>query len=368
MQVPLLDLRKQFAQIKDEVMPAINEVCESQALCLGPAVASFEKNVAQYCDSKFAIGVSSGSDALLVALMTLGIEPGDEIIAPAFTFVATTGAIARVGATPVFVDIDPKTFNIDPAKIEEKITPKTRAIIPVHLFGQVADMKPIMAIAKKHNLAVVEDCAQSIGASQDGVKCGNFGDFGCFSFYPTKNLGAFGDGGLITTNNAELDDITRMIRNHGQNSTYEYQMIGGNFRLDGIQGAVLDIKLKYLDSWSNKRIENAKRYNDALSSIEDLTTPFVEDNNHCIFNQYTIRTTKRDELKNFLQSKEVGCAVYYPFPLHLQKCFEHLNYSESDLPETDSACKEVLSLPIAPELTIEQQDFVIKTIKEFYQK
>lgn len=365
MQVPLLDLRKQFAQIRDEVMPVINEVCESQALCLGPAVAKFEEEVADYCESKFALGVSSGTDALLMALMALEIKPGDEIIVPSFTFVATTGAVARVGATPVFVDIDEKTFNIDPAKIEEKITSKTRAIIPVHLFGQLANMKPIMAIAKKHNLAVVEDAAQSIGATQDGTKCGNFGNFGCFSFYPTKNLGAFGDGGLVTTNDKNLCDISKMVRNHGQNATYEYQMIGGNFRLDGIQGAVLNIKLKYLESWSNKRRENAKYYDEGFAGL-DLVTPYIAENNRSIFNQYTIRCDRRDELQKYLQENEIGCAVYYPSPLHLQKCFHHLGYKEGDLPLTDKACKEVLSLPIAPELASDHRDFVIEKVNAFF--
>ncbi len=365
MQVPLLDLKKQFEQIRDEVMPAINRVCQEQALCLGPAVDKFEKEIALYCESKYAIGVSSGTDALLVALMALGIKPGDEIIVPAFTFVATTGAVARVGAVPVFVDIDEKTFNIDPTKIEEKITDKTRAIIPVHLFGQLADMKPIMSIAKKYNLSVIEDAAQSIGASQDGIKCGNFGDFGCFSFYPTKNLGAFGDGGLITTNNQNLDNLTRMVRNHGQNATYEYQIIGGNFRLDGIQGAVLSVKLNYLDQWSNKRRENAEFYNEAFADL-DLETPYIAENNHSIYNQYTIKCAKRDALQAHLRESEVGCGVYYPFPLHLQKCFAHLNYKEGDLPITDKVCKEVLSLPISPELTTEQRDFVVETVRAFF--
>lgn len=366
MNVPLLDLKKQFAEIKNEVMPAIEAVCESQALCLGPAVDKFEKEVAQYCGVKYALGVSSGSDALLVALMSLGIEPGDEVIVPSFTFVATTGAVARVGAVPVFVDIDEDSFNIDPAKIEEKITSKTKAIIPVHLFGQVAQMKPIIEIANKYGLAVVEDAAQSIGAKQDGISCGNFGDFGCYSFYPTKNLGAFGDGGLLVTNDENLYDIAKMIRNHGQSATYEYQLIGGNFRLDGIQGAVLSVKLKHLDNWSQKRRDNAAVYDKAFANIDDIKTPMIEQNNYSIYNQYTIRTSRRDELKQFLQENGVGCAVYYPYPLHLQKCFAKLGYKQGDLPNTDKACLEVLSLPIAPELSGEQLDYVVKTVRRFF--
>ena len=365
MNVPMLDLKAQYETIKGEIIPAITDVCEKQALCLGPAVVQFEENVAKYCGSNFAIGVSSGSDALLASLMSMGIGQGDEVIAPAFTFVATTGAIARVGATPVFVDINKDTFNIDPAKIESAITPKTKAIIPVHLFGQLADMDAILEIANKHDLLVIEDAAQSIGASQKGIKAGNFGDCGCFSFYPSKNLGAFGDGGLITTNDKSLCNKIKMVRNHGQSGTYEYELIGGNFRLDGIQGAVLDIKLKYLEKWSQKRRDNAAIYNNILSDSE-VKTPFIAENNISIYNQYTIKAPKRDELKQHLINNNIGCAVYYPNPLHLEKCFKDLGYKIGDLPETDRASKEVLSIPVYPELSTEQIEYVAKTILSFY--
>ncbi|AQQ69888.1 UDP-2-acetamido-2-deoxy-3-oxo-D-glucuronate aminotransferase [Limihaloglobus sulfuriphilus] len=366
MQVPLLDLKKQFARLEDEIMPAITGVCRMQACCLGPAVAKFEEEIADYCHCKHAIGVSSGSDAIIAALMALGIGPGDEVIIPSFTFVATSGAVARVGATPVFADIEACTFNISPVEIEAKITEKTKAIIPVHLFGQIANMEPIMDIARKNNIYVIEDAAQSIGAARNGIKAGNFGDCGCFSFYPTKNLGAFGDGGLITTNDDNLAKMIRMVRNHGQNATYQYQVIGGNFRLDGIQGAVLGVKLRYLSSWHEARRENAAAYSRALAGVGDITIPHIDDVNYSIFNQYTIRSEKRDELKAHLQENQIGCGVYYPEPLHTQQCFKHLGLKEDDLPVTAKACREVLSLPISPELEEDQRDFVIQKIKDFY--
>lgn len=368
MQVPMLDLRKQYEQIKDEVMPEIEEVCRSQALCLGPAVEKFEKEIASYCHAKHAIGTSSGTDSLLVALMAGGIGFGDEVIVPSFTFAATTGVVARVGAVPVFVDIDEDTFNIDTKLIEEKITDKTKAIIPVHLYGQMADMKAICEIAEKHNLLIIEDAAQSIGAKQNSQMCGTIGDFGCFSFYPTKNLGAFGDGGLITTNSDKLDTLCRMVRNHGQNATYKYEMIGGNFRLDGIQGAVLSVKLRYLDLWADRRRTNAAVYDKGLAGVGDIIVPYIKPGNFSVYNQYTIRTSKRDELKQYLTDAGIGCAVYYPEPLHLQKCFAYLGGKEGDLPQTDKACKDVLSIPISPELTVEQQEYVIDKIKSFYAK
>jgi dTDP-4-amino-4,6-dideoxygalactose transaminase len=257
MKVPLLDLKAQYETCKSEILRAINDVCESQLFALGPAVAEFEDKIAEYCGSKYAIGVSSCSDALLACLMALDIKPDDEVITTPFTFFSTAGSIARIGAKPVFVDIDPDTYNIDPACIEEKINEKTRAIIPVHLFGQVAQMKPIIEIAERCNLAVIEDAAQAIGATQDGTKCGNFGVFGCFSFYPTKNLSGFGDGGLVTTDDKKLEEKIRIIRNHGQKPQYSYKVIGANFRLDAIQAAVLTVKLKYLDKWNEKRRQNA---------------------------------------------------------------------------------------------------------------
>lgn len=366
MQVPLLDLKAQFASIQAEVMPAIHEVCQSQMLCLGPAVQAFEEEVAAYCDVRFAIGVSSGSDALIAALMALDIGPGDEIITTPFTFFATAGAIKRVGARPVFVDIDPDSFNIDPALIEQRITDKTRAIIPVHLFGQMAQMDPIMKVARQHDLAVIEDAAQAIGAEQDQSKCGSIGQLGCFSFYPTKNLGAFGDGGLVTTNDEPLAAKLRILRDHGQNPRYVYQMVGGNFRLDGIQGAVLSTKLKHLDGWSDKRRQNAERYNQLLAQSQ-VTTPKIDTNNRSVYNQYTIRAPRRDELQAFLSKREIGSAIFYPQPLHTQDCFKDLGYQAGDFPRTETVCREVLSLPIFPELAPEQIEHVAKSIQEFYE-
>jgi dTDP-4-amino-4,6-dideoxygalactose transaminase len=366
MQVPLLDLKAQFASIQDEVMPAINDVCQSQMLCLGPAVQAFEEKVAAYCGSRFAVGVSSGSDALIVALMALDIGPGDEVITTPFTFFATAGAITRVGAKPVFVDVDPVSYNIDPARIEPSITDKTKGIIPVHLFGQMAQMKPIMEIAKRHGLAVIEDAAQAIGAEQDQNKCGSIGDLGCFSFYPTKNLGAFGDGGLVTTNDEALAGKLRVLRDHGQSPRYIYQMVGGNFRLDGIQGAVLSAKLNHLDSWTEKRRKNAGLYNQLLANSQ-VETPKIEANNASVYNQYTIRAPQRDGLQAFLSKNTIGSAIFYPQPLHTQDCFRDLGYRQGDFPITETLCQEVLSLPIFPELRTEQVECVAKSVLSFYQ-
>ena len=365
MQVPILDLKAQYATIKDEVTQAISGVCESQAFALGPAVAEFEKNIAAYCGSKHAIGVSSGTDALLVALMALGLEPGDEVITTPFTFFATAGCVVRVGAKPVFVDVNPDSFNIDPAAIEEKITEKTRAIIPVHLFGQLAQMKPIMDIARRRNLAVIEDACQAIGASQDGVKAGNFGDCGCFSFYPTKNLGGFGDGGLVTTNSDELAQQIRILRDHGQNPRYFYHVIGGNFRLDGIQGAVLNVKLKYLERWNEARRRHAKLY-DRLLAGSPIKTPRIDANNASIYHQYTITVLDRDALQKHLAENGIGSAIFYPKPLHVQDCFAELGYREGDMPVAERLCREVLSLPLYPELQTEQIDRIAATALKFY--
>ena len=365
MQVPILDLKAQFSEIKDEVMPAIEAVCSSQMLCLGPAVAQFEKEVAEYCGCEHAIGVSSGSDAILASLMTLDIGPGDEVITTPFTFFATAGAVERTGAKSVFVDIDENSFNIDPEKIKKAITHKTKAIIPVHLFGQVAQMKPIMELADKHSLYVIEDACQSIGAIQDGKKAGTIGDFGCFSFYPTKNLGAFGDGGLVTTDDKELADKLRICRDHGQNPRYYYNFVGGNFRLDGIQGAVLSVKLRHLNKWSEKRRQNAALYDELLKDAP-VQTPFIESNNVSIYHQYTIKAERRDELQKFLAENHIGTGVFYPEPLHTQKCFQHLKYKKGDFPVTERICEQVLSLPVYPELANEQIEYVAEKICEFY--
>ncbi len=365
MQVPILDLKVQFDSYREEVMRAIGKVCESQAFALGPAVADFEEKIAEYCGCKCAIGVSSGTDALLVSLMALGVSAGDEVITTPFTFFATAGCVARLGARPVFVDVDGDSYNIDANLIEEKVTPRTRAIIPVHLFGQLAAMRPIMEIAARHNLAVVEDAAQSIGATQGGVRCGNFGDCGCFSFYPSKNLSAFGDGGLVATNDAKLAERIRILRNHGQNPQYFYGVIGGNFRLDGIQGAVLGVKLGYLAKWNEQRSRHAALY-DRLLAGSPVKTPKINSNNVSVYHQYTIRAPDRDGLQRHLNENKVGSAVFYPKPLHLQDCFGKLGYSEGDLPVAERLCGEVLSLPIYPELTERQIEYVARTVLEFY--
>jgi dTDP-4-amino-4,6-dideoxygalactose transaminase len=360
-----MDLKAQYAFIKDEVTQAISEVCEKQAFALGPAVAKFEENVAAYCNSKHAIGVSSGTDALIVSLMALDIKPGDEVITTPFSFFATAGCVARIGARPVFVDVDPDSYNIDPAGIKDKVTGKTRAIIPVHLFGQIAPMKAITEIASQHNLAVVEDAAQAIGASRDGIKAGNFGDCGCFSFYPPKNLGGFGDGGLVTTSTDVLADDIRTLRDHGQKPRYFYKVIGGNFRLDGIQGAVLNVKLKYLDDWNEKRRQNAALY-DSLFAGSPVRTPAIDPGNVSIYHQYTITVPERDELQKYLADNDIGSAVFYPKPLHLQDCFSELGYREGDMPVAERLCKEVLSLPVYPELSPEEIECVAGTVLKFY--
>jgi len=367
MQVPLLDLKAQYTAIKDEAIKAITDVCETQLFALGPAVTEFERKIARYLGCKFAVGLSSGTDALLVSLMALDIKPGDEVITTPFTFFATAGSIARLGGKPVFVDIDPDSFNINPALIEQKITESTRAIIPVHLFGQAAQMKPILEIAQRHNLAVIEDAAQAIGAEQNGTKCGSFGELACFSFYPTKNLNAFGDAGLVTTNDNKLAENIKTLRNHGQTGHHQHAFIGGNFRLDSIQAAVLTVKLNYLDSWNIKRINIAELYGQIFNNT-CVKTPKIEKNNISVFHQYTVKVPERDRLKNYLAEKKIGSAVFYPNPLHLQPCFAHLGYKKNDLPVAEKLATQVLSLPIYPEMTGQQIEYVGKTVLDFYEK
>jgi dTDP-4-amino-4,6-dideoxygalactose transaminase len=365
MQVVMLDLKAQFAKYKAELMRAVEEVCGSQILCLGPAVEKFEKEAAVYSGCKYAVGVSSGTDALLLSLMAAGIGPGDEVITTPFTFFATAGTVSRVGAKPVFADVDAGTFNIDPAKIEAKITKKTRAIIPVHIFGQISQMQPIMQIAKKHNLLVIEDAAQAMGATQEGKQAGSIGDIGCYSFYPTKNIGAFGDAGMIVTSNDALAEKIRLMRVHGENPRYYYRMIGGNFRMDNIQGAVLSVKLKYLDEWNKKRRDNAAIYNSMFAGT--IVKPQkTERNNVSIYHQYTITAPKRDLLHAHLSKQGIGSGIFYPQPLHIQDCFKELGYKKGDFPAAEKLTDSVLSLPIYQELTAEQIDYVGKTVLEFY--
>ncbi len=366
MQVPLLDLKAQYNTLRDEMKPVIDAVMESQYFVNGPAVKEFEQAVASYCGAKAAVGVSSGTDALIAALMSLGIGDGDEVITTPYTFFATAGSIWRVGAKPVFVDIERDTFNIDTAQIEAVITGRTRAIMPVHLFGQVADMDEIMAIAAKHDLHVIEDAAQAIGAEYKGRKAGSVGTAGCFSFFPSKNLGGLGDGGMVTTQDAELAGRLAQCRNHGMEPQYFHHWVGGNFRLDTLQAAGLLVKLPHLAGWSAKRRANAERYNELLADVEEVTTPTVRDYNVSIYNQYSIRVPRRDELQEHLKAAEIGSAIYYPLSLHQQKCFETLGYAKGDFPESESAAAESLALPIYAELTDEQIAYVAGKIKEFY--
>lgn len=366
MEVPLLDLKAQFVRIKDEVTAAIHSVLESQRFILGPEVSELEKAIAEYSNCAAAVGVSSGTDALLASLMTLGIGQGDEVITTPYTFFATAGSIWRVGAKPVFVDIEPETFNIDPTKIEAAITDKTKAIIPVHLFGQIAEMDPIVEVARKHDLYIIEDAAQAIGATYKGRKAGSIGTVGCFSFFPSKNLGGMGDGGMIVTQDVELADRLRQCRNHGSKPKYYHKWVGGNFRLDTLQAAILLVKLRYLDDWSAKRRANAARYNELFVDVEEVITPTIREYNVSIYNQYVIRVPRRDELQAYLKDKGIGTAIYYPLSLHEQECFKSLGYKKGDFPESEMAAAESLAIPIYPELTDEQIQYVVDCVKKFF--
>ena len=365
MSVPMLDLKAQYGPLKDEMITAITEVLDTQWCVGGPKVDELEEKVAALSDCKYGIGASSGTDAILNSLMSLNIGAGDEVITTTFTFFATAGCVVRSGATPVFVDIDEKTFNIDPVAIEAAITDKTKAIIPVHLYGQVADMDAILAIAKKHNLYVIEDACQSIGAEYKGKKAGSFGDAGCFSFYPTKNLGGVGDGGMVVTNDEALSEHMKVMRNHGMKPVYHYKCIGGNFRLDALQAAALLVKLPHLEAWSQKRRENAAFYDSKLAG-SDVVTPYVSPDCVSIYHQYVIRAPKRDELFEHLKSKGIGSAIFYPIPLHLNECFGYLGIGDGSLPVAEQAAREVLALPIYPELSEDMLEEVANAILEFY--
>ena len=384
--VPLLDLKAQFAQIRDEVMPVIAQVCASQHFILGEHVRSLESEVARYCAASAGIGVSSGTDALLLALMALDIKAGDEVITSPFTFFATAGAIARTGARPVFCDIDPVTFNLSPTAVQAFIDNhcatqggqlihratggRIKALLPVHLYGQSADMDPLMSIAKQYRLKVIEDAAQAIGTEyKNSARAGSIGDVGCFSFFPSKNLGAFGDAGLCTTNDAELAESMQVLRVHGGKPKYFHAVIGGNFRIDELQAAVLRVKLKYLDRWTEARQSHAAYYDAAFAKVglgANLRTPVAIAGYRHIFNQYVVRVQNRDGLKQRLTERGIGCEIYYPVPLHLQKCFAYLNYRDGDFPHAEQAAKETLALPVYPELESAQLAHVVQTIAEFY--
>ena len=366
--VPLLDLTAQYATIRHELDDAVARVVHSQRFVLGPVVEACEEAVAAYVGARFGIGVSSGTDALLLALMAEGIGPGDEVITTPFSFFATAGVIARVGATPVFVDVDPVTLNIGPALVAERITERTRAIIPVHLFGQMAEMAPIMAAARQRGIAVIEDAAQAIGARHEDRRAGSVGDYGCFSFFPTKNLGGWGDGGLIVTNDPARADRLRALRVHGETARYHHRFVGGNFRLDALQAAVLRTKLPHLDGWTAARIANAALYTRLLGPAAEgcgdrLHLPRVVTGHH-VFNQYVIRVANRDRVCAELEADGVGTAIYYPVPLHLQECFASLGYRPGDLPVSERAAGCVLALPVFPELTEAQIRHVAQAISK----
>jgi dTDP-4-amino-4,6-dideoxygalactose transaminase len=364
MKVPLLDLKAQYAGIKDDVLAAVSEVLESQVCILGPKVEELEQRVAAVSGCRYGVGVSSGTDALLAALMALEIGPGDEVITASFTFFATGGCVSRVGATPVFVDIDPRTYNIDPRLIERAVTPRTKAIIPVHLFGQMCDMDPIMEIAARHRLYVIEDAAQAISATCKGRKAGSIGTIGCLSFYPTKNLGGAGDGGMLVTNDADLNERLLVMRSHGSKPKYFHKVVGGNFRLDPLQAAILLVKLPHLEAWSEGRRRNAAIYDHEFAG-SPVVTPWIVPSAVSIYNQYVIRVNGRDELIAHLTAQQIGSEIYYPLPLHLQECFRNLGYKEGDLPEAEQAAREVLALPIYPELSRDQIRFVADTIVDW---
>ena len=359
--IPLLDLKAQYASIRDEIRVAVDRVLDSQQFILGPEVEALEREIAAYCGCTHAIGISSGTDALLVVLMALDIRPGDEVITSAYSFFATAGAIARLGARPVFVDVDAATCNIDASGIESRITSKTRAILPVHLYGQMADMRKILEVAARHRLPVIEDAAQAIGAEREGQRAGSVGIAGCLSFFPSKNLGGAGDGGMVTTNDAALAERVRMLRNHGFRTKYHNELLGGNFRLDALQAAVLRVKLRHLDEWTSARQKNAAEYRKHLGPD---TKPPAEVPGRHVYNQFVVRHARRDALIEHLKAQRIGCDVYYPVPLHLQACFQGLGHHTGDFPVSERAARETLALPIYPELTAEMIQRVARAIAQ----
>lgn len=366
--IPLLDLVRQWRTIREETLAAVAAVFDEQAFVLGRRVEEFEAAAADYCGTAGAVGVASGTDALLLALRALGVESGEEVITTPFSFFATAGAVWNAGGRPVFVDVEPATFNIDPDRIEDAITKRTKAILPVHLFGQTADMDPILAVAEKHGIPVLEDAAQAIGAEYKGKRAGSLGIAGALSFFPSKNLGAAGDGGLVTSNDEAFLDRIRLLRGHGARNRYFHDEVGWNSRLDAVQAAVLSVKLPHLDAWSRARARNAARYDEAFREIEEVAPPVTLVGCTHIYNQYTIRCARRDELMRHLAARGIGTAIYYPRALHEQVCFAKLGYRTGDFPEAERAAAEVLSLPIFPELTDAEIDSVIEAVREFYRR
>jgi dTDP-4-amino-4,6-dideoxygalactose transaminase len=369
MKVPLLDLTAQYGPIRDEVLASLVRVCDSQRFILGPEVEALERELAAQLEVKEAIGVSSGTDALLAAMMALNVGPGDEVITPTYSFFATAGCVARLGATPVFVDIDPVSYNADPLAITAAISPRTKAIIPVHLYGQSADMGPIIAAAARAGVAVIEDAAQAIGARYKGRAVGGLGTLGCFSFFPSKNLGAFGDGGLVTTNDPALARAVRLLRNHGAEPKYFHKVVGGNFRLDAVQAAVLRVKTPHLASWTQARRRNARRYRELFANLVPagrVSLPAESPDCYHIYNQFVIRVADRDALRAHLDKVGVGTEIYYPVPFHVQECFAFLGYALGAFPHAEKAAAETLALPIYGELTADQQQYVVESIAAFF--
>ncbi len=367
MPIPLLDLKAQYTTIREEIRAAVERVVESQQFILGPEVEACEREIAAYAACQYGIGVSSGTDALLVALMALDIQPGDEVITSPYTFFSSVGSIARLGARPVFVDIDPLTYNLDPAQLEAVITPRTRAIIPVHLFGQMADMDPILEIAARQHLVLIEDAAQAIGAEYQGKRAGSLGQCGCLSFFPSKNLGGYGDGGMVITNDAALARRVRQLRSHGEQSRYEHTRVGGNFRLDALQAAVLRVKLRHVETWTAARQRNAATYRRlfAAHGLDALSLPVEAPQRRHVYHQFVVQSPRRDALLATLRRQSIGAAIYYPTPLHLQPCFAALRYQRGAFPHSEYAAQHSLALPIYPELTPAMQEEVVQALAAF---
>lgn len=366
MKVPLIDLNSQYLTMKKEILNSIEKVLDSSVYISGQQVKQFEQEIASFTNSKFAISTANGTDSLVIALQALGIKEGDEVITSPYTFFASAEAIARLGAIPVFADINPRTYNLSPSKVEEKITSKTKAIIPVHIFGQPADMDEFMRLGKQYNLFIIEDACQALGASYKGRKVGSIGDVGCVSFFPTKNLGGYGDGGIVLTNDKYLAEKIRLLSMHGSSRKYYHELVGYNSRLDEIQAAILRIKLKRLDHWNQLRCEKANFYLYTLKNL-NVVLPFANDWVDHVYHLFIIQSKRREELANYLQNLGIGTGHYYPCPLHLQKAFKYLGYSKGDLPVAENLCETALALPLYPELKNEQQQYVVSSIIDFYQ-
>ena len=371
MEVPQLALTRQFSQIAPEVEAVVAELLANQyftsaAFRGGPRVAELEEKLAAYCQARFAVAVASGTDALLVALLAVGVEPGEEVITTPFTFFATAAAVHRVGARPIFVDIDPRTLNLNPELVPQAVTERTRAILPVHLYGQSADMEPLVVLARERRLVIIEDAAQAVGAAYQGQRVGSFGQAACLSFYPTKNLGAYGEGGMVLLEEEEAAERARMLRNHGMREPYEHELVGFNSRMDELQAAVLMVKLRHLDGWNEARRQRATYYDELLADVGDVTRPFVDPRCEHVYHQYVIRAPRRDELLQRCRGRGIGATVFYPRPLHRQPCFSYLGHQDGDFPEAERAAREVVALPIYPELRAEEQEYVVETIAEFY--